>query len=73
VIVPFGILIVLFLIYASQAAGEEPSPSNWHYGGFVDVSYALDFNFPLKTTYGEARAQRGGKRIQSQHGPGLPA
>lgn len=27
---------------------EEPPPAtqDWHYGGFVDLSYAVDFNFP---------------------------
>lgn len=25
---------------------EEPATSDWHYGGFLDLSYALDFNFP---------------------------
>jgi len=26
--------------------GEESPVWDWHYGGFVDLSYALDFNFP---------------------------
>ena len=28
----------------SDHAGNGPSP--WQYGGFVDLSYALNFNFP---------------------------
>ena len=31
-----------------QAFSEESSasPSDWHFGGFLDLSYELDFNFP---------------------------
>ncbi len=32
---------------ASPPAGEAKTPgSEWHYGGFVDLGYLLDFNFP---------------------------
>jgi hypothetical protein len=42
-------LALLFpVVNLSLAFGEEaPSPpSDWHYGATVDLSYALDFNFP---------------------------
>jgi hypothetical protein len=33
-----------------QAVGapstEDPEASQWHYGGFIDLGYALNFNFP---------------------------
>src|SRR5256886_12628972 len=28
------------------AAKIEPEKRDWHYGGFVDLGYSLDFNFP---------------------------
>ncbi|MDR4478735.1 MAG: outer membrane beta-barrel protein [Nitrospira sp.] len=35
------------LLFSSVGHGAEPeSQSDWHYGGYVDVSYAVDFNFP---------------------------
>jgi putative OmpL-like beta-barrel porin-2 len=30
-------------VYADEL---PPAPTDWHYGGFVDLGYALDFNFP---------------------------
>ncbi|MGH7168077.1 MAG: outer membrane beta-barrel protein, partial [Nitrospiraceae bacterium] len=30
----------------SPAPKAEPEKSDWHYGGFVDLGYSLDFNFP---------------------------
>lgn len=40
--------MLLILVNLSQAFGEESSASSseWHYGAMVDLSYALDFNFP---------------------------
>lgn len=38
--------LVLLLAFAKSAPGEELSSSDWHYGGTLDLSYALDFNFP---------------------------
>ncbi len=29
-----------------MAVDERRPSSDWHYGGFVDLSYAIDFNFP---------------------------
>jgi hypothetical protein len=40
-----GFLAVV-LVFAKPAAGEELSSSEWHYGAALDLSYALDFNFP---------------------------
>lgn len=43
---------MLWLLAASAGATEatvaapEPEKSDWHYGGFVDLGYSLDFNFP---------------------------
>jgi hypothetical protein len=31
---------------ASPGFSEELSASDWHYGGSIDLSYAVDFNFP---------------------------
>ncbi|MGH7166856.1 MAG: outer membrane beta-barrel protein [Nitrospiraceae bacterium] len=43
-----GVGIVLSLLIVLPAYGEETeSPrSDWHYGAYLDLSYALDFNFP---------------------------
>ncbi|MDH4369875.1 MAG: porin [Nitrospira sp.] len=41
----FGIFAILFF-GVGPAAGEEPSQSDWHYGGLLDLSYELNFNFP---------------------------
>ena len=30
----------------SEEASTKPSKPEWHYGGFVDLGYLLDFNFP---------------------------
>lgn len=40
-----GLVTILFpsLIFAEKPA---PSSTDWHYGGFVDVGYAVNFNFP---------------------------
>lgn len=40
--------LLLILVNLGQAFGEESSASSseWHYGATVDLSYALDFNFP---------------------------
>lgn len=40
--------LLLILVNLGQAFGEESSAfsSEWHYGAMVDLSYALDFNFP---------------------------
>ena len=39
---------ILSLLTVLPVYGMEPEPlhSDWHYGGFIDLSYALDFNFP---------------------------
>jgi hypothetical protein len=29
-----------------EAMDGKPQPPDWHYGGFVDLGYSLDFNFP---------------------------
>lgn len=29
-----------------SAQAQKPQPPQWHYGGFVDLGYSLDFNFP---------------------------
>lgn len=42
---PLGLLVMLCLL-AAPARGEDPSAADWHYGAGLDVSYALDFNFP---------------------------
>ena len=38
--------LLLIAVNAEPGFGEEPPVSDWRYGGFVDLSYALDFNFP---------------------------
>jgi len=40
-----GILTALFL-GIGQVHGKELPQSDWHYGGFLNLSYAVDFNFP---------------------------
>ncbi len=40
-----GILVVLILRVV-PAHGKDAPPPAWHYGGTVDLSYAVDFNFP---------------------------
>ena len=35
-----------FVSPADSSATEIGPDSEWHYGGYVDVSYAVDFNFP---------------------------
>jgi hypothetical protein len=45
VILSIGILLALILCAGRALGGEAPS-SDWHYGGTVDASYAVDFNFP---------------------------
>ncbi len=39
---------LLLLLWPSPLPAEEAAPSSndWHYGAFVDVSYAVNFNFP---------------------------
>lgn len=32
--------------YPAAGHAEEPSTSDWHYGGLIDVNHAVDFNFP---------------------------
>ncbi len=44
-ILQLGILFVL-LFYGECATGGELPSSDWHYGAMLDISYALDFNFP---------------------------
>ena len=41
-------LLLLLGLMASPVQAEEPKTENagWHYGGFVDLGYSLDFNFP---------------------------
>ena len=35
------------MIFLPPARGQDLKPgSDWHYGGFLDLSYAVDFNFP---------------------------
>ncbi|MGH7208561.1 MAG: outer membrane beta-barrel protein, partial [Nitrospiraceae bacterium] len=34
------------VLSGSPAPKAEPEKSDWHYGGFVDLGYSLDFNFP---------------------------
>ncbi|BCA56357.1 conserved exported protein of unknown function [Nitrospira sp. KM1] len=29
-----------------SVVAQTPQPSEWHYGGFIDLGYAVDFNFP---------------------------
>ena len=38
--------VCFFMATAAYGAEPEPPHSDWYYGGFVDLSYALDFNFP---------------------------
>lgn len=40
--------LLLAVVNVEPAFSEESSAStsDWHYGGFIDLSYALDFNFP---------------------------
>jgi len=38
--------LLLTLMNAEPGLGEETPASDWHYGGFIDLGYALDFNFP---------------------------
>lgn len=33
-------------LYPTSGLAEETSALDWHYGGSIDVSYAVDFNFP---------------------------
>lgn len=41
-------LVLWFGLGTVSVYAEESGPpsSDWHYGGFVDLSYAVDFNFP---------------------------
>ena len=32
--------------YPAAGLAEEPAASDWHYGGSIDLSHAVDFNFP---------------------------
>jgi hypothetical protein len=32
--------------YPAAGLAEEPASSDWHYGGFIDLNHAVDFNFP---------------------------
>ncbi len=43
-----ALLVFLSRVVTPAAASADPSPhtSDWHYGGFLDLSYAIDFNFP---------------------------
>lgn len=42
-----ALCVALFLSSSlSSNAADTPLPSDWHYGGYVDVSYSVDFNFP---------------------------
>lgn len=39
--------LCVLIIFLPPARGQDPKPgSDWHYGGFLDLSYAVDFNFP---------------------------
>jgi len=38
--------LILLLGMASWVQAEERRSSDWHYGGLVDLSYAINFNFP---------------------------
>jgi hypothetical protein len=40
----FSVLLFIPLLAQSQDTG--PVSSGWHYGGFLDLGYAVDFNFP---------------------------
>lgn len=40
------LLILLFVQTVSPAHAEEREVSDWHYGAYLDLSYAVDFNFP---------------------------
>ncbi len=39
-------LLVVVVLRAGPALGEEVPPADWHYGMTVDASYVVDFNFP---------------------------
>ena len=34
------------LLSGVAAAEDDPVPTNWHYGAYLDASYPLNFNFP---------------------------
>lgn len=39
-------LSLAVLACPAMGAAEEPAASDWHYGGFVDLGYGQDFNYP---------------------------
>ncbi len=43
-----AILSLMLWFFPASGFAEEPDPqiSDWHYGGSIDLSYAIDFNFP---------------------------
>ncbi|MHC9064230.1 outer membrane beta-barrel protein [Nitrospira sp. CMX1] len=43
-----GVVLLWTVGNGDPSFGEEPSAaqSDWHYGGAIDVGYAVDFNFP---------------------------
>jgi hypothetical protein len=46
--------VIVWIMVSVAGAGEpargtavpEPEPPSWHYGGFIDLSYPVNFNFP---------------------------
>jgi len=45
---PLWLILLISVVHVGGAFGEDTpaSSSEWHYGATVDLSYALDFNFP---------------------------
>lgn len=43
-----AVCFTIFSVFlgANPSLSEEPTASDWHYGGSIDLSYAVDFNFP---------------------------
>lgn len=41
-----SLALLLTVMNAESGLGEETASSDWHFGALLDLSYALDFNFP---------------------------
>lgn len=44
--VAIWVAVVFIFLRASPSLSEEPSASDWHVGGSIDIGYGVDFNFP---------------------------
>ncbi|UCE63991.1 MAG: outer membrane beta-barrel protein [Nitrospirota bacterium] len=41
-----GFFLLVALVCSAEAGEEGPTESLWEFGGYVDLGYTLDFNFP---------------------------